>query len=127
MNIDGVIALHLHWKRKLATYLAKPDDSMNPFDIAIDDRCALGKWLYGIENTGAGKDQYDEVLRRHAAFHKATAELVRRANAGHALSEEVVLKAFAECEEASTALVKALANLRRVLPNTELARESDGA
>ena len=45
MDFDHAIAAHSSWKMKLSKYLAKPDHSLQPKEIAPDDRCDLGKWI----------------------------------------------------------------------------------
>ena len=47
MNFDQAISLHSDWKRKLSSYVQKPDGSLKWADIAPDNKCDLGKWIAG--------------------------------------------------------------------------------
>ena len=47
MNFDDAIQVHAAWKIKLSAYLRKCDGSLKAADVRVDNRCALGQWLYG--------------------------------------------------------------------------------
>ena len=95
MEFDQAIAAHASWKSKLSKYLANPDGSLQPTEIAKDDRCELGKWIAGEGKKFANLPEYAIVKSDHARFHKVAAGIVQRANEGQRVSEEVVLGAKA--------------------------------
>ena len=43
MNFDDAIKAHSAWKTKLAQYLHSPDGSLNPEEIAPDNKCAVAQ------------------------------------------------------------------------------------
>jgi hypothetical protein len=46
MDFDEAIKAHSAWKMKLSTYLKKPDGSLKPSEIQVDNKCQLGQWIY---------------------------------------------------------------------------------
>lgn len=82
MNIDDAIKAHAQWKTKLALYLSNPDGSLKPADIAPDNRCDLGKWIYGEGRTHAHLPELETLRTTHAAFHNAAASVVRKIDSG---------------------------------------------
>lgn len=112
MDFDHAIAAHSSWKMKLSKYLAKPDHSLQPKEIAPDDRCDLGKWIVAEGKKFANLPEFVTVKKEHTHFHKVAAEIVRRANAGEKVAEEVALGAKSEFGTASTNVVRALMALK---------------
>jgi hypothetical protein len=47
MDFDEAIKAHSAWKFKLSGYLRKPDGSIKSADVVVDNKCALGQWIYG--------------------------------------------------------------------------------
>lgn len=47
MDFDQAVVAHGAWKKKLANYLAKRDQSLNADEAALDNKCPLGQWIYG--------------------------------------------------------------------------------
>lgn len=82
MNVDDAIKAHAHWKVKLAAYLQKPDGSINPVDLAQDNRCELGKWIHGEAARHSHVHEFSELRATHAAFHRAAADVVRKIDSG---------------------------------------------
>ena len=113
MDFNAAIAAHSAWKRKLAQYVAKPDKSIDPAQLEKDDRCELGRWIYGEGRKHASDPTFKELTKEHADFHRAAADVVRRANAGNSVSEEVVLGARSAYARATTAVVQALMALKQ--------------
>jgi hypothetical protein len=112
MDFDQAIAAHAAWKGKLSQYLAKPDKSLQPSEIALDNRCDLGKWIAGEGKQYAKIREYEAVKSSHAQFHKVAADIVQRANSGKAVAEEVALGAKSEFATASSAVVRAIMALK---------------
>jgi chemoreceptor zinc-binding protein len=112
MDFDQAIAAHAAWKGKLSQYLANPDKSLQPSEIAADNRCELGKWIAGEGKKYEKIREYDTVKMSHTQFHKVAAEIVQRANAGKAVSADVVLGAKSEFASASSAVVRAVMALK---------------
>jgi hypothetical protein len=112
MDFDQAIAAHVAWKGKLSKYLAKPDQSLQPSEIGLDNRCDLGKWIAGEGQKFASLAEYASVKSEHTRFHKIAAAIVLRANAGQKVEEEVALGAKSEFMSASGAVVRSLMALK---------------
>ena len=115
MNINEAIAAHVEWKAKLSSYLSRPDESLNYFDILANDRCQLGLWLYGKGRSLARYKEYENAVQLHTRFHRAAAEVVRRANAQESVDEDVVLGSRSDFAMRSVDLVNALLALKKFL------------
>lgn len=113
MDFDGAIKAHSAWKMKLSQYLAKPDGSLKPADIQQDNKCDLGKWIYGEGAEFSTLSEYNTLKTEHATFHKCAAEVVRKADSGQSVSEEVALGSKSEFATASSAVVGAIMSMRR--------------
>lgn len=113
MNFDDAIAAHASWKSKLSGYLRKPDKSLNPSDVEVDDKCALGKWIHGDGKKWAGLPEYATLTEQHRKFHAAAAEVIRRADRGENVSEDVAIGSKSPFGAHSTAVVNAIRIMRQ--------------
>lgn len=113
MDFDHAISAHSSWKAKLRTYLAKPDGSLSPSEVAQDNKCELGKWISGEAAKYSSLPEFQTVRSEHARFHKAAADVIQRADLGQNVSEETSLGAKSEFSSATTAVVSALMALKR--------------
>jgi hypothetical protein len=91
MNGDDAIRDHIKIKMKLRIYIAKPDGTLDPEAIAVDNGCELGRWLHGEGMAFAGTGEYQALIVEHARLHKAAADIIARANRGERLTEEAAL------------------------------------
>ena len=115
MDFEGAINAHVAWKMKLAKYLRSVDGSLDPALIERDDGCELGRWMKGPGLLKCGtKPSFLTLQTEHARFHKAASEIVRKANAGQDVSADTALGAGSSFTKASTAVVGALMDLRRI-------------
>lgn len=113
MNFDEAIQAHSAWKMKLASYLRRPDGSLDPAIIRPDNRCALGQWLHGEGAKHAGSAEYKTLVAEHARFHRAAASVVDMAHAGKDTSAETALGSSSEFGTASKNVVAAIMSLKR--------------
>lgn len=83
-DFDAAIAAHIDWKMKLTKYLAKPDGSLDPKKVGVDNACMLGKWLYsdGEKFRHLDTTLFDAVKSGHAEFHKIAGQIIEHINAG---------------------------------------------
>lgn len=108
MNVQEAIAAHAQWKIKLAGYLKNPDNSVSYDQLAADNRCELGKWIYAEGAAYQGTPEYEAVRSTHAKFHKAAAAVLRKANITASLDATTVLGPQSDFGAASNAVVLAL-------------------
>jgi methyl-accepting chemotaxis protein len=108
MDFDHAIASHSSWKSKLANYLKHPDHSMKAAEVALDDKCELGKWIAGEGKQFTKLPEFAGLKSDHSRFHQVAADVIRRADSGQNVSEEVVLGGKSEFLSASTAVVRSI-------------------
>jgi hypothetical protein len=113
MDFDHAIAAHSAWKTKLKDYLRKPDHSLKPADVEVDNKCPLGQWIHGEGAQWIAKPSYATLKMEHAKFHKAAAAVVRKADSGQSVTEEVALGAKSEFTAASGAVVSAIMHMKK--------------
>lgn len=112
MDFHEAIVAHTRWKVRLLQFIQGNGDPLVAADVARDNLCALGKWLYGEGTQYASYATYDEVNKAHAAFHLRAAEVVRRVEGGDRKGAEGMLQSGSPYAEASDAVVLALTKLR---------------
>ncbi|MGO9650542.1 MAG: CZB domain-containing protein [Terriglobales bacterium] len=112
IDFDKAIAAHSDWKRKLATYIRKPDKSLTVAEAEVDSKCALGQWIYGDGSRYSSMPEYSQLKSAHAHFHTAAAQIISRADSGPALTEDAVLGAKSEFGQSSTQVILAIKAMR---------------
>lgn len=108
MNFDQAVAAHAGWKQKLALHLQKPDGSLKATEIAVDNRCDLGKSLAGEGLKFSSLPEFNTLYSQHARFHKVAADVVHRADRGEKVTGELALGAKSEFAAASGVVVMAI-------------------
>ncbi len=88
--IDGAIAAHAEWKRRLHRAIETGTAQITSATAACDDKCELGQWLYNIDVAEACHDdpRYTRVVEVHARFHRTAGSVlsyVERGNCSAAL------------------------------------------
>jgi hypothetical protein len=112
MDFQSAIHAHVSWKAKLATYIAKPDRSLNAAEVSKDGGCELGKWLASEKPKHASDPKFVELMADHSRFHKAAGEVIKKADSGQSVAEEVALEGKSEFSQASSAVISKLMKLK---------------
>ena len=113
MTFDDAVNSHSEWKRKLHTYVSKPDGSLNVIEVESNNKCKLGRWIRGDGRKYAGFPEFARLIVEHTRFHKAAADIVRRADLGQDVSFEFALGVGSEFSLASSAVVLAIMDMKR--------------
>jgi methyl-accepting chemotaxis protein len=94
MDFDAAIKAHRDWKYRLLSFVAGTSkETLDPAVISCDDKCALGKWIYGSCRPAMGGDKRCQgLVTSHANFHRSAGEIVRRKMSGDAKTATQVLK-----------------------------------
>ena len=93
MDWMEIIGAHVMWKQRLTAFLAgDSSENLDPETIRLDDRCALGKWIYGDGKPMGELPRYEEVRELHAQFHQNAAEVVKLHMAGNTADAEKLLQ-----------------------------------
>jgi hypothetical protein len=83
MDWMGIIGAHVLWKKRLQSLLdGTSEETLDPDSIGLDNKCALGQWIYGDGQTYKEEAKFEEVRLMHAEFHQKAAEVVRLYQSG---------------------------------------------
>lgn len=113
MNFDDAVVAHSDWKRKLNSYMQKPDQSLKAAEVGAIDHCVLGKWIKGEGKAYSKSSELAKLAEEHTRFHKAAAEIISKADKGQNMSADVALGASSEFGKASTAVVLAIMEMKK--------------
>lgn len=85
LNFMAAIDVHMKWRLRLEGFIQGTSNEDISLDtIARDDRCDLGRWIYG---TGAERygtlDTFAEMKAQHAHFHVCAGKVLATAQANH--------------------------------------------
>ncbi len=77
-SFGDAVNAHIKWKSRLVDYI-KGDSSENleVEKVSCDDKCDLGKWLYGPATSYARMPEYGDLKKSHAAFHRSVGVIVQ--------------------------------------------------
>ncbi|MGA7157047.1 MAG: CZB domain-containing protein [Acidobacteriaceae bacterium] len=112
MDFAEAIKVHSDYRMKLRCYVTKPDHSLIPAEMAVDNRCALGEWLYGEGRKYSGLPEYERLMSDHATFHKAAADVIERADRGICVDSEIAVGSHSSFALASSLIVATLTAMK---------------
>jgi len=92
----------------------RSDEVMRPERICHDDRCDLGRWLYGTGRVRLGHyPAFDMLVARHKYFHQQAADVVTAFQSGDQPKAAQLLNG--SCRHASNQVLLLLKELKRGL------------
>ncbi|MGK5083433.1 methyl-accepting chemotaxis protein [Bdellovibrionota bacterium FG-1] len=113
-DFDSAITAHLDWKMKLSKYLQKPDGSLDPQKVCLDNQCTFGKWIYGPGTEYTHLQQYQPLRGAHKKFHETAAEVVQLIIDGHIKQAESVISPsgrYLKVSEECVGLIREIKNV----------------
>ena len=112
MNFDEAILSHSQWRIRLQSVIAGTSkEQLDPAVVCLDDKCALGQWIYGEARIYVNLPEYDALRSSHAEFHKSAAQVLRLSTAGK-LAEATAIMKNGAFQEASLRTISAIRKLR---------------
>ena len=77
-EIGKAIGAHGVWKMRLKTAIDTGKADAQATDVAKDNACAFGQWLYGPSIPAAVRASldYQSVRKLHADFHKCASKVI---------------------------------------------------
>ena len=83
-EITKAIGAHGMWKNRLRSAIDNGKADANPADVAKDNACPFGQWLYGATIPGASRNgaNYGSVRKLHADFHRCASKVLECVSAG---------------------------------------------
>lgn len=115
IDIDAAIASHERWRLQLQDMVnGVSNEVMRPERICQDDRCDLGRWLYGTGRVRLGHyPAFGMLVARHKYFHQQAAAVVTLFHAGQ--KPQAVQLLNSSCRHASNQVLLLLKELKRGL------------
>lgn len=77
-EITKAIGAHGTWKRRLQAAIDSGKADADPHEVAKENVCPFGQWLYGSTIPAAARQRpdYGTVRELHAKFHKCAASVL---------------------------------------------------
>jgi methyl-accepting chemotaxis protein len=114
-DFDGAINAHRQWKVRLRQAIAQRQ-TLDAATLCRDDACPLGRWLHGPGGTRWGsRPNFQELLARHADFHRAAGAAAQQINAGRYDEAERLIGAGSRFSQLSTEVCTLLTRAKRGL------------
>lgn len=85
LNLRDVLNAHLAWNDRLKNFLeGKSDEKLDVQQIAPDNLCILGKWIYGPGEKQFNKlKEFNELKQTHTVFHRTAGQIVAEFGKGN--------------------------------------------
>lgn len=85
LNLRDVLNAHLAWNDRLKGFLeGTSNEQLDVNQIAPDNLCILGKWIYGPGQKQFGKlKEFSELRQTHNLFHKTAGQIVHEFKTGN--------------------------------------------
>ena len=110
-SFDEAINAHIKWKSRLIDYIkGKSNEQLEVAKVSCDDKCDLGRWLYGPALEHASIQEYKELKNSHAAFHRSVGDIVQCVHDHH--TDEAMDKVGGEFFQLSNQTVRAIKSLQ---------------
>ena len=107
-EITKAIGAHGMWKNRLRSAIDSGKADANPVDVAKDNGCPFGQWLYSstVPATARASADYSSVRKLHADFHKCAAKVLECVTHGHKAQADALMAG--EYTKVSTDLTTAM-------------------
>lgn len=94
LNLRDVLNAHLAWNDRLKAYLeGKSAEQLDVKQIAPDNLCILGKWIYGPGQKKFNKlEEFNILKQTHTKFHRTAGEIVTEFGKGNAAGANKLLR-----------------------------------
>lgn len=114
VDFGTLILAHSRWKSKLRSAIEN-HEQIDADAAGRDDRCDLGKWLYGEGKKHAQLPEYNDLKNKHSKFHSTIPKVIDQSHTSREKALEMLDlgsgefgKATSDCINAITALRKAV-------------------
>ena len=120
LDFPAAMRAHSDWRKRLVDYTAGIGEKLDAAVVECDDRCALGKWIYGDARQMSHVPVFESLRGSHAHFHQCAGQVIRRFDKGDSLGAREMLSGdFAVASRATVDGLKALRNHCRQNPPVE--------
>jgi hypothetical protein len=114
MNFDDAITAHSQWKLRLLNVInGTSTETLDPQVVGADDKCVLGKWIYGEAKQYSHLPEYMALVQEHANLHKCASGVLRLVSAGEIENARSRIDRDGPFIDASIRTINAIRSLRR--------------
>jgi hypothetical protein len=94
LDVKDALDAHVTWSIRLEVVLkGTSQENIEVVDIAADNNCVLGQWIYGVAKEKLGSlPEYEELRRSHARFHLCAGNILLEHRANHLEAAKRLLK-----------------------------------
>ncbi|MBN8426173.1 MAG: CZB domain-containing protein [Xanthomonadales bacterium] len=82
-DFEAMINMHRDWKNRLLDFLRRKGEPLVAAEVSKDNVCALGEWLHGPGQRFAQYEEYAELVKDHAEFHRHAGKVISEFEKGH--------------------------------------------
>ena len=92
-EINKAIGAHGMWKNRLRSAIDTGKADANPADVAKDNGCPFGQWLYGSTIPASARNgaNYATVRKLHADFHKCASNILECVSTGQKAKADTLM------------------------------------
>jgi len=113
VDVNAFIAAHRQWKLTLREAV-ETGDKVDVAALSCDDRCALGKWIYGDGQRLRERVSFTDLIGRHAHFHQVAGQVGQLVNQGQRAAAIDALGPNTPFSNATAEVVEVLARAKRL-------------
>ena len=107
-EINKAVGAHGIWKNRLKSAIDTGQSDVTPEVAAADNKCAFGKWLYGLPEGMQNSPRCQNVKDLHACFHREAANVLELALNGEKEKATDSLADGSAFSDTSTQLTEAM-------------------
>jgi methyl-accepting chemotaxis protein len=107
-EINKAVGAHGIWKSRLKSAIDTGQSDVTPDIAAADNKCAFGKWLYGLPQGMQNSARCQSVKQLHACFHREAASILELALSGEKEQAMESLGDGSSFSDTSTQLTEAM-------------------
>lgn len=99
IDLFEAMQAHANWKKRLMDYIdGKSNENLQPHNICVDNRCALGIWIHSKGRARFGEySLFQQLVDEHAKFHYHASKVVEEHQAGNAVeARKILAESFTE-------------------------------
>jgi len=111
--LNAAITSHARWKGQLREAIDR-GELPDPISVRADDRCDLGKWIYGEGAAYQTASEYQDLKLLHAQFHEIAASVVKTIINDNKANAKVQLES-GNLAEGSMKVINAISKVQKLV------------
>lgn len=117
-ELSKAIGAHGMWKQRLNAAIEQGSSSFSPEQVAPDNQCDFGRWLYSLPPVVRRSPEFNNVQALHASFHKEAARVLSLAVKGDRQAARQSMDIGGTYSKVSSDLTSAMMTWKKKLDET---------